>query len=664
VLNKLRYLACAIAVALSISSSAWCNDTDASLPPDIVKALSAMDETHRVAARGWLDKLHQAATTDDGASLLETLRPGHPRLMLLDSDIEQIHHTIDHELWAQALWVSVQARAKRILAEPLAKAVPGETDQLEQSRLVLKRVYTLAGTYRLTHDKRFLERARLEMLQAASLQTWHPAHFLDVAEMTNALAIGYDWLYNDLSADDRQTIKDAIVRLGLNEGVKAYQGYEWWTGVKHNWNAVCNGGMVAGALAIADEEPKLANRILKCARISLPRAMSAFAPDGGWAEGPGYWSYCTRYLAYLCADLKTALGTDLDLTSAEGFSRTGYFRIYCCGPIGKSFNFADATENVGKAWQMMWLSRVFANPLFAGQEMLIAKDDPDIFHLLYFAAGEPSKTVEAEGLPLNALFKGEGMPLNALFKGVNVAFLRSSWTDPKAVFIGFKGGDNKANHCHLDLGTFVLDAAGCRWALDLGPDNYQLPGYFGKERFTYYRLRTEGHNCITIDKENQSIQAKAPITSFSDDAKFAFAVADLSDAYQDKLSKAFRGVALLDGHNVLIQDEINTPNTVPLLWHWHTKASVHLSNDGSGATLEQQGPKGKELMQMRILSPAGAKFTIQTSDAPPPQEQQKDVTDLNIALNLPSGQTTIAVLISQDPSASAPIIPLKSWGSR
>ncbi len=25
-------------------------------------------------------------------------------------------------------------------------------------------------------------------------------------------------------------------------------------------------------------------------------------------------------------------------------------------------------------------------------------------------------------------------------------------------FVGFKGGDNKANHSHLDLGTFVLDA--------------------------------------------------------------------------------------------------------------------------------------------------------------------------------------------------------------
>ena len=52
-------------------------------------------------------------------------------------------------------------------------------------------------------------------------------------------------------------------------------------------------------------------------------------------------------------------------------------------------------------------------------------------------------------------------------------------TNPQALFVGFKAGDNKANHSHLDLGSFVFDAAGVRWAMDLGADDYNLPGYFG-----------------------------------------------------------------------------------------------------------------------------------------------------------------------------------------
>ena len=54
-------------------------------------------------------------------------------------------------------------------------------------------------------------------------------------------------------------------------------------------------------------------------------------------------------------------------------------------------------------------------------------------------------------------------PRDAIFRGVEVATLRSEWESRDAVFVGFKAGDNKANHSHLDLGTFVLDALGKRW---------------------------------------------------------------------------------------------------------------------------------------------------------------------------------------------------------
>ena len=36
------------------------------------------------------------------------------------------------------------------------------------------------------------------MLAAASFENWNPKHFLDTAEMTAALAIGFDLLHNDL----------------------------------------------------------------------------------------------------------------------------------------------------------------------------------------------------------------------------------------------------------------------------------------------------------------------------------------------------------------------------------------------------------------------------------------------------------------------------------
>jgi len=88
-----------------------------------------------------------------------------------------------------------------------------------------------------------------------------------------------------------------------------------------------------------------------------------------------------------------------------------------------------------------------------------------------------------------------GLPLGKYWRHVETATLRSRWNDPQAIFVGLHGGSNAFNHSHLDLGSFVLEALGQRWAVDLGADDYNLPGYFGGKRFSYYRLRAEGHNC-------------------------------------------------------------------------------------------------------------------------------------------------------------------------
>ncbi len=49
------------------------------------------------------------------------------------------------------------------------------------------------------------------------------------------------------------------------------------------------------ALALADEEPELAGEILEAAIESIRRPMAAYAPDGAWPEGPGYWNCGMRY---------------------------------------------------------------------------------------------------------------------------------------------------------------------------------------------------------------------------------------------------------------------------------------------------------------------------------------------------------------------------------
>jgi hypothetical protein len=580
---------------------------------------------------------------EPGADVLKTLRPGHPRLLVLDADLARVRQAVENDPVARRWHKHLLGDAEKMLKEKPVERVLIGPRLLDKSRTALRRISTLAGLYRLGGDKRFAERARMEMLTIAAFKDWNPKHFLDVAEMTNALAIGYDWLFGFLSPEERAIVRAALMEKGLNQSLPIYGKHRWWASAEHNWNQVCNGGMTVGALAIADEEPALAAQIVAYGRASIVLAMKTFAPDGGWPEGPGYWNYATSYNVFYLAALETALGTDFGFKKMAGFPETGSFRIHFTSPTGLTFNYADAGEKAGSAAQMLWLSRALNLPIYAAHERALAENHPHIFHLLWF--DNPGRAPQADD-----------PPRAAVFRGVDAAFLRSAWNDPNALFVGFKGGDNKANHSHLDLGSFVLDALGVRWAFDLGGDDYNLPGYFGKNRWTYYRLRTESHNTLTLDGENQDPRAAAPLVAFSASPERSFAVADMTAAYAPKTTRAHRGIALLGGKQVLVQDELEASQPVEVVWNFLTKAKI--KTRGDRATLTQ----GRAKLEARILSPEGAQFKVISANPPPPQRQQPDVHNLTVRLPAKTTQTRIAVLLSPGEAGTAPALdPLQTW---
>ena len=547
-------------------------------------------------------------------------------------------------------------------AAPITRKPDARGTLLEICRKCVSRVYTLATLYRLDGDSRWLERAKQEMLTACAWTDWHPPHFLDVAEMTHAIAIGYDWLYPALTPDERKTFRTAIVEYGLKQGAKAYrkdpesEGWNWWTTTPFNWNQVCNSGLTLGALAVADEEPELASFIITSALKSLPLAMASFAPDGGWAEGPGYWSYTVKYTVPLIAGLRSALGTDFGIATANGFDKTGTFRLYFAGPTGLTFNYADADEPFEQTPDMCWLARRFGQPLYnwAAQQNIV--HDPQALDLLWY---EPITTTPTAA----------HAPLDNFFRGVDVAFLRSAWEGRNALWVGFKGGNNGANHSHLDLGTFAFDALGERWVTCLGRENYALPDYFGKARTSYFRIRTEGQNSPLIDGANQELKAKAPLIAYSSKPDQAYAVADLTAGYAFAGAKRVqRGVGLVaDRKALLIQDEISMGSPVSYQWQIHTKASLTLAPDGKSAILTL---KGKTLTAHLLEAPAGAVFA-EESDTPPPlnqgvgPQQNPNAAFRRLVVRLPkkTASARIAVLLSPGASGptTVPIRPLESW---
>jgi hypothetical protein len=564
------------------------------------------------------------------AEVFAHLNQAHPRLLATTNDLAQLKATIAADPLLQSWHTRLRAQAQEMLSQaPSRYEIPDGLRLLATSRRVVHRIYTLALLQRLDGDQQYVERAWQELAAAAQFPDWNPRHFLDTAEMTHAFAIGYDWFYDAWTPEQRATLQQAIVEKGFQPALKLYRAQSGWTRARHNWNQVCNGGIGMGALALADVEPQLAGEVLHDAAESIQLAMAEFAPDGAWKEGPGYWNYATSYNVVFLAGLRSALGTDFGLSQIGAFKDTGLFPIYVTGPLGRTFNYADGGDHAIFAPQMFWLARTFRQPVCAWYERQTPSPAP-LDLLWYDDAGTSPKAA--------------GWPVDKYFRGAEVALLRSGWDNPKALFVGFKAGDNKANHSHLDLGTFVFDAAGVRWAMDLGADDYNLPGYFNSlpgvaagRRWNYYRLRAEGHNTLVINPGgvlDQEPSARARITRFESGAHRAFAIADLTPAYAKDARRVLRGIALLDRDRVLVQDEIQADQPVELWWFMHTQAGAKIANDGRAADLEQAGKR----LRAEILSPAGA--TFQVSDAQPlpssphPDRQAKNEGIRKLAIHL------------------------------
>jgi hypothetical protein len=266
--------------------------------------------------------------------------------------------------------------------------------------------------------------------------------------------------------------------------------------------------------------------------------------------------------------------------------------------------------------------------------------------------------------PQNTL---ESRDLDRYFRGpVEVAVARSAWDDPEALWVGVKAGYNQVNHGHLDLGNFELDALGVRWARDLGSDDYNMAGYWSKgrggQRWSYYRLNSKSHNVCLLNGEDQDPMGKASIINVQSEESSAFAVIDLTSAYEKYAAKVTRGVAMLEGRKaVLVQDEFEITKPCELTWGMTTDASIAIEKQGTARlTL-----KGKELVAT-VLSPSGAELAVESAERKPPEKANKGVRRLIVKIPEAKGSVRVAVLLSpvwEDGGDvnSAPLKPLAEW---
>lgn len=206
--------------------------------------------------------------------LERNLRKTQPRLVLNRSTEQLLRQKIKNDSVTRNLYRAIQLNAERILQKPLLERIQIGRRLLSVSREMLYRMNVLGMTYRIDRDPLILERINEEIIAVCNFSDWNPSHFLDVAEMAMAVAIGLDWTAGDLPNSTIELAEIALIEKGILPGWPENGQHPGWAYSTNNWNQVCNGGMVAASITIAKRDPELAAKTIRRALDGLPRSLA------------------------------------------------------------------------------------------------------------------------------------------------------------------------------------------------------------------------------------------------------------------------------------------------------------------------------------------------------------------------------------------------------
>ncbi len=533
----------------------------------------------------------------------QTFGDSRPRLFLRAGQEKDLMKKINGD----PLWLNVH---KKTIEECYIIDTMGLTEikfdvnrktMLSSAREILRKVSILSYGYRMTGNKSFATRAEKEMLHAAELEDWNDAKaYLDAAELTLGLAVGLDWLYDQLSPSSREKIAHAIIDKGI---MPSFNKPTWWLTSHNNWNQVCNAALTVGAIAVKDTDPELMNKVIARAEESMPLAMSNYAPDGAYPEGPMYWEYGTQFNALYLDVYEKYFGKESELIKVPGFMKTGLYYSSMVTPTLNRFNYCDcsSTNVVPLSPAVMWFYSktkdqallFFQHKAITNPKGMFTKDRILIWSILWGAGSQAPMAKPVE--PKDKMYVAQGVSA--------VATMRSSWTDPNALFVGVKAGSPNTGHGHMDVGSFIFEAMHVRWATDLGGDRYHpLETHLGagtwkmtqdSPRWDIFRYSVRAHNTLMINDAKQLVTGKTIINEHVNTPELMSVVVDLTSIYSDQVSKAVRGVALVEGKYMMVEDVITTGDK-PAKVRWNLTAkttNVRINQDKSNIILFSSNKK-------------------------------------------------------------------------
>lgn len=495
-----------------------------------------------------------------------------------------------------------QKEAYEILKKPLLQYY------LDDAKLRIPSIHQFASQvpvlimmYQITHEVKYAERCWQQFELMAAYPDWGAnRHFLDAGIGAFDAAMIYDGLKDYLSSKQKALIRETVLKQVLLPAKKPMQNKIWWHIAHHNWNGICNGGIIMACLAMMEADPNLYSYYIAEAANGLPYYLKSFEPDGQSEEGLMYWRYGLMYTTITLEAMQQTLGTCWGLDQFPGFSKAGWFPYLMSGPV-TSLSIGDDPIKANLIPSFFWFAKYYQNPALAHwqKQLLLKEGDVSWTEMIFYDKSllEIEHTNQANFKKSNYL------------REIELASIRSQ-TGSDAHFISMHGGRNNANHGHLDAGSFDIQAAGEVWAYGcLGRDEYTFPGYFSKTtspgywdapqkpdtpgRWHFYRLRAEGKNCLVIGPDarpDQYEQGIARLITQGPSASSYVYSMDLTNNYTRDAKTYIRTIQLdTNTLDMWVDDQFTLIKPKDVWWSMHTKAKIQIQPNGRKALLTQNG---------------------------------------------------------------------------
>ena len=502
----------------------------------------------------------------EGASLMFQLsKSSHPRLLLDRQRLLSLRTEILNT--RRFLWERYQQDIPRMVG------IADGSIKLDDIRYEGDLVPDLAFAWLMTSNQDLLREAKHQLLKLTSESQWDseeslaylvPSHFLF------GIALGYDWLFSELTPKEKSQVASRLGKEAERQFQAITSGRIWWRNQyfqNHSHSNTC--GLAFAAAALYGEDDRAASWLKVCDDF-FQKVFENLPKDGGSLEGYAYAGYGGEYLLKYAMLAKELLGKDY--TGCPWMQNFATYLLHGLLPYRTAkewaMTFGDAPRRgwTSTAQHLFLLAGLYRDPAaqWMGNRVIGLSETGLGSHgwmmLIYY---DPTlKTADPAEFPTFMHFSE-----------IDQVMMRSSWTDPEAMLIGFKCGpfmgktlsrsapfDYGTGHQGPDAGAFQIFAN--RQFLAIDP---LYPGYKLTENYNtmlFKGVGQLGEQTAFGSAEALHFRHYPEIVQTQSKAAYDYVAADVTRAYHPSLGLRWfrRHLLFVKPSVLLVADEISLDN--------------------------------------------------------------------------------------------------------